>query len=93
MVQAAGVSLAADDTTAVFIDTTTGEEITTVPESRAVTVSTYLDENYDYEPVVLTEADKSSDNSGGSGGGGGCNAGLGGLALLGLAMLTARKRS
>lgn len=93
MVQAAGVSLAADDTTAVFIDTTTGKKITDVPESRAVTVSTYLDEKYDYEPVVLTETDTDEDKSPTSNkGSGGCNAGLGGLALMALCGLVARKK-
>lgn len=91
-IQVAGASLTADDTTAVFIDTTTGKEITSVPESRAVTVSTYLDEKYDYEPVVLTEADKSSDSSGGGGGGGGCNTLSAGLALIALCGLVARKK-
>ena len=92
-IQVAGASLTADDTTAVFIDTTTGKEITSVPESRAVTVSTYLDEKYDYEPVVLTEADKGGDNAPTSDkSGGGCNTLSGGLALMALCGLVARKK-
>ena len=58
---------------AVFIDTATKKETKVVPESRAVSVSAYLETGYIYEPVIMTVANNS--NPQGSGGGG-CNAGL-----------------
>ncbi len=58
---------------AVFIDTATKKETKVIPESRAVSVSTYLETGYIYEPVVMTVASTSNIQSSG---GGGCNAGL-----------------
>ena len=43
-----------DETSAIFIDTVTKKETDVVPESRAVSVSTYLEAGCEYEPVVMT---------------------------------------
>lgn len=72
----------------IFIDTAIKEETKVVPESRAVSVSAYLETGYIYEPVVMTVANNSNKQV--SGGGGGCNSGfvmLGAFALAGALFL------
>ena len=67
-----------------------------MPESRAVSVAAYLDEKFDYEPVIL-----SVETSGGNEdptvptsnkGSGGCDAGLGLAGLLAIIPALTRKK-
>lgn len=44
----------ASEEDAIFIDMATGKETKVVPESRAVSVSTYLEAGYEYEPAIMT---------------------------------------
>ena len=81
-----------------------GAEITTVPENHHVNVAVELTAGITYAPVIEAvtsnstpdngNGNKNADNASGSGGGGGggCDAGLAGIAALGLIPLFARKQ-
>ena len=81
----ASLHLSYHDENAVFIDTATKKETKVVPESRALSVSAYLEVGYTYEPVIITISN--DDTSSGSSGAGCNNSALFGIFLLPLALI------